>query len=190
MKIGLYFGSFNPVHHGHLIIASHILNFTGLDLVWFVVSPQNPFKETHSLLNENHRKHLVDLAIEGDHRMKTSNIEFKLPRPSYTINTLIHLEEQYPEHQFSIIMGSDGFRNIGKWKNAEVILKNYDIKIYKRSGYEVDPAMLSSRVQIVEAPLLQISGTLIRQLIKERKSIRYLVPDVVMEQIQSQQFYF
>lgn len=190
MKIGLYFGSFNPVHHGHLIIASHILNFTDLDMVWFVVSPLNPFKETHSLLNENHRKHLVDLAIVGDQRMKTSNIEFKLPRPSYTINTLIYLEEQFHDHQFSIIMGSDGFRNIGKWKNSDVILKNYDIKIYKRAGFDVDSSMLNERIQVVDAPLLQISGTLIRQLIKERKSIRYLVPDVVQDQILSQQYYF
>lgn len=188
--MGLYFGSFNPVHHGHLIIASHMVNFTEVDVVWFVVSPQNPFKESGSLLNENHRKHLVDLAIEGDHRLKSSNIEFKLPRPSYTINTLVHLEENYPAHDFAIIMGSDGFKNINKWKNAEVILKNYEILIYKRAGFEVDTAMLRSNIRIIDAPLLQISGSLIRRLIKEGKSIRYLVPDVVNEQIQSQQYYF
>lgn len=190
MRIGLYFGSFNPIHHGHLIIASHMVNFTELEMVWFVVSPQNPFKDSQSLLNENHRKHLVDLAITGDQRLKSSNIEFKLPRPSYTVNTLIHLEEAYPAHQFSLVMGSDGFKNIRKWKNSEVILKNYKILIYKRSGFEVDTKMLTPGIRIVEAPILQISGSLIRQLIKERKSIRYLVPDIVNEQIQSQQYYF
>lgn len=178
------------MHHGHLIIASHMANFTDLDAVWFVVSPQNPFKETQSLLNENHRKHLVDLAIAGDHRLKSSNIEFKLPRPSYTIDTLVHLEEKYPGHQFSIIMGSDGFKNIEKWKSAAVILKNYQILIYKRAGFDVDPARLANNIKIVDAPILQISGSFIRQLIKERKSIRYLVPDIVNEQIQSQQYFF
>lgn len=190
MKIGLYFGSFNPIHHGHLIIASHMVNFSDLQRVWFVISPQNPFKESASLLNERHRKHLVDLAIEDDVRLKTSDIEFKLPRPSYTIDTLVHLEEKYPQHEFTVIMGSDSFMNIKKWKNANVLLKNYSIKIYLRPGFPVDPKMLRKNIKLVEAPLLQISGTMIRQLIKERKSIRYLVPDIVREEIDGQQYYF
>ncbi|MBW7838114.1 MAG: nicotinate-nucleotide adenylyltransferase [Chitinophagaceae bacterium] len=190
MRIGLYFGSFNPVHHGHLIIASHMVNFTDLQRVWFVVSPQNPFKQSASLLNERHRKHLVDLAVEDDINLKTCDIEFKLPRPSYTIDTLIHLEERYPQHEFTVIMGSDSFQNIKKWKNGDLLIKNYPIKIYLRSGFPVDPTMLKHRIEVVEAPILQISGTLIRKLIKDRKSIRYLVPEKVREEIENQQFYF
>lgn len=190
MRIGLYFGSFNPIHNGHLIIASHMVNFTDLQKVWFVVSPQNPFKETKSLLNEYHRKHLVDLAVEDDNRLKVSSIEFNLPRPSYTINTLVYLEEKFPQHSFTILMGSDSFKNIRKWKNADILLKNYSIKIYLRSGFDVDPKMLTEKIEVVDAPLLQISGSLIRKIIRERKSIRYLVPESVNNEIVSQQFYF
>src|SRR6478672_4307435 len=120
--IGLYFGSFNPVHHGHLIIAKHLLNQKLVDEVWFVVSPQNPFKNSGTLLNENHRYFLLQEAIEGEQKLKVSNVEFKLPKPSYTVNTLSYLQEKYPDHSFSIIMGSDSFQNIEKWKNAEVII--------------------------------------------------------------------
>lgn len=188
MNIGLYFGSFNPVHHGHLIIANHILNESKVQEIWFVVSPQNPFKETASLLNEQHRLQLVKLAIDNTAGMRASNIEFSLPKPSYTIDTLIYLEEKYPNHQFNIIMGSDGFQNIGKWKNAEQLLKNYPIIIYKRPGFNVKET-LSTRVSIVDAPLLEISSTHIRKLIKEKKSIRYLVPEIVLEQIEREQYY-
>ena len=126
MKIGLYFGSFNPVHHGHLMIASHVVNRTDVQQVWFVVSPQNPFKQAGSLLNEYDRLHLVNLAIENDEtRLRASDVEFKLPRPSYTIDTLIYLEEKYPQHEFAIVMGSDGFINIKRWKNADILLKKY-----------------------------------------------------------------
>ena len=117
MKIGLYFGSFNPIHTGHLIIASHVSNYTDLQEIWFVISPQNPFKKSSSLLNENHRKFLVDLAIEGEDKLKSSNIEFKLPKPSYTVDTLLYLNEKYPKHEFSIIIGSDSYLNIEHWKN-------------------------------------------------------------------------
>src|SRR5688572_2401979 len=131
MKIGLYFGSFNPIHSGHLIIANHVLNESSLDRVWFVVTPQNPFKITTALLNEYDRLHLVRAAIEDDPRMRASDIEFSLPKPSYTVNTLAYLSERYPEHEFSIIMGSDSFQNLNKWKNFEVIVRNYTIYIYK-----------------------------------------------------------
>ena len=124
MKIGLYFGSFNPIHVGHLIIASHIVEHTDLDRVWFVVSPQNPFKNAAALLNERHRLSLVQIAIEGETNLKASDVEFKLPKPSYTINTLIYLTEKYPQHSFSIVMGSDGFQNIEKWKNYKQIINN------------------------------------------------------------------
>lgn len=154
------------------------------------MSPQNPFKESKSLLNENHRKHLIDLSLENDNRMKSSNIEFKLPRPSYTIDTLTHLKEKYPQNDFTVIMGSDSFKNILKWKNAEVLLKNYKIKVYLRPGFPVNPKLLSENIEVLKAPLLQISSTFIRDLIKQKKSIRYLVPDIINEEIQNQQFYF
>ena len=188
MKIGLYFGSFNPVHIGHLIIASYIANHTDLEQVWFVVSPQNPLKKETSLLNEQHRKHLIDLSIEGEKKLKTSNVEFKLPKPSYTIDTLTYLDEQYPRHQFSMIMGSDSFSNIKRWKNYEVLLKNYHIYIYERPGFKV-AANPDSRITLLRAPLLEISSTHIRELLHLRKSIRYLVPDIVKEEIELHHYY-
>lgn len=182
MKIGLYFGSFNPIHTGHLIIANHILNETELDKIWFIISPQNPFKNSDNLLNEYDRFHLVQKAIEDDTRLKASDIEFSLPKPSYTVHTLAYLGEKYPEHEFSIIMGSDSFQNLGKWKNAEVIVSNYPILVYKRPGFEIDNS-LNARIKVMEAPLLEISATHIRELIKAGKSIKYLVPQSVEEEI-------
>lgn len=182
MKIGLYFGSFNPIHIGHLIIANHLLNESGLERIWFVVSPQNPFKNATGLLNEYDRLHLVQKSIEHDVRLKASEIEFSLPKPSYTIHTLAYLKEKYPEHSFSLIMGSDSFQNIGKWKNADVIIKNYPILIYKRNGFDVDNTW-DATIQVTETPLIEISATYIRDLIKKGKSIKYLVPSVVEEEI-------
>jgi len=188
MKIGLYFGSFNPIHHGHLIIANHILNEEWVERVWFIVSPQNPFKESASLLNENHRYHLVNLAIEGDIRMKASDIEFTLPRPSYTAITLAHLTEKYPQHEFAIIMGGDSFQNIHRWKNASYILENYEILVYNRPDFDIFVDS-TSKVKVLEAPLLEISATHIRRLIKERKSVKYLLPDNVIEEIEKGGYY-
>lgn len=188
MKIGLYFGSFNPIHIGHLIIATHIANNTLLEQVWFVVSPQNPLKKEGSLLNEYHRKHLIDLSIEGEKKLKTSGVEFKLPRPSFTIDTLTYLAEKYPQHRFSIIMGSDSFSNIKRWKNYEILLKNYPIYIYERPGFKV-PEDPDAHITVLQAPLLEISSTHIRELIHLKKSIRYLVPDIVREEIEQHQYY-
>jgi len=188
VKIGLYFGSFNPIHTGHLIIASHVANNTLLEQVWFVISPQNPLKKGQSLLNEHHRKRLVDLCIEGEKKLKTSNVEFKLPKPSYTIDTLTYLTEKYPDHEFSIIMGSDSFSNIKKWKNYEILLKNYALFIYERPGFAV-AANPAARITILQAPLLEISSTHIRELVHLKKSIRYLVPDIVKEEIELHQYY-
>lgn len=182
MRVALYFGSFNPIHHGHLIIANYIVENTDADQVWFVVSPQNPFKQSSALLNEYQRLHLVNLAIEGEKKLKASNIEFNLPKPSYTINTLTYLKEKYPGNDFIVLMGSDSFQNISKWKNAEVILKNYPLYIYLRPGFEITETH-NATVKIVDAPLLQISATHIRESVKAGKSIRYLVPDLVMEEI-------
>jgi nicotinate-nucleotide adenylyltransferase len=183
MKIGLYFGSFNPVHVGHLIVANYALNETDLERVWFVVSPQNPFKQEKTLLNEYHRLHLVTLATQNDNRIKATDIEFSLPKPSYTVDTLIYLKEKYPEHEFVIIMGSDSFQNISHWKNYEVIIKNHEIYIYKRPGFEINNS-IGAQVKIIDAPLLQLSATYIRDCIAEGKSIRYMVPEVVLEEIE------
>jgi nicotinate-nucleotide adenylyltransferase len=187
MNIGLYFGSFNPIHTGHLIIANHILNFTGLKQVWFVVSPQNPLKPSSGLLNEYHRLHLVKTAIDGVTNLKASNIEFHLPRPSYTVDTLAHLAEKYPQHSFSVIMGSDSLCNLKRWKNHEFILKNYPLFVYLREGFKVDETL--GNITVVNAPLLNISSTQIRELIKEKKSIRFLVPDAVKEEIEASRYY-
>ncbi|HCL05652.1 MAG TPA: nicotinic acid mononucleotide adenylyltransferase [Chitinophagaceae bacterium] len=188
MNIGLYFGSFNPVHTGHLIIASHVVNQTNIQQVWLVVSPQNPFKSTTGLLNEYDRLHLVNLAIDDETRIRASDVEFKLPRPSYTIDTLTYLREKYPQHQFSIIMGSDGFQNLPKWKNADLLIREYPFVIYKRPGFDVTDTWKAS-VQILDAPMLDISATLIRTNIREGKSIRYLVPDKVREEIERNNYY-
>jgi nicotinate-nucleotide adenylyltransferase len=189
MKIGLYFGSFNPVHHGHLIIANHVVQSTLLDQVWFVVSPQNPLKPATELLNEYHRLFLIKAAIDGENFLRASDIEFKLPKPSYTIDTLTYIKEKYPLHDFSIIMGSDSYQNLPRWKNHEQLLKNTEFYIYVRAGFENIPAYNNARAHILEAPLLQISATHIRKILKEGKSIRYLVPDVVKEEIERNRYY-
>ncbi len=188
MKIGLFFGSFNPIHIGHLIIANHILNETEIKKIWFVVTPQNPFKNESSLLSEYNRLQLVRLATEDDKRLRASNIEFYLPKPSYTANTLIYLEEKYSTHEFTIIMGSDSFQNIEHWKNFQTIIQNYSIYIYIRSGFEIENKG-NAKIKVIEAPLLQISASHIRELAKKKKSIRYLVPDKVLEEIQRGNYY-
>lgn len=188
MKIGLYFGSFNPVHVGHLIIVNHILNESELEKIWFIVSPLNPFKDSHNLMNEYDRLHLVKKAIEEDPRLKASDIEFSLPKPSYTVHTLAYLKEKYPDHSFSIIMGSDSFQNLGKWKNPETLIENYPIIIYKRPGFDVNNK-LNANITIMDAPLLEISSTHIRELIKAGKSIKYLVPSNIEEEILSSTFF-
>jgi nicotinate-nucleotide adenylyltransferase len=189
MKIGLYFGSFNPIHHGHLIIANHIVQNTDIEQGWFIVSPQNPLKQTAGLLNEYHRLYLIKIAIEGEKNLRASDIEFGLPKPSYTSNTLAHLHEKYPEHEFSIIMGSDSFQNITRWKNYEYILKNYPVYIYKRPNHEMTQGFPEASIIEVHAPLLEISATHIRESIKNGKSIRYLVPEKVQEEIEKGHYY-
>lgn len=188
MKIGLYFGSFNPIHTGHLIIASHVLNETNLQQIWLVVSPQNPFKQEHSLLSEYHRLHLATLAVEDDERLRASDIEFKLPKPSYTIDTMVYLKEKYPQHEFTIIIGSDSFQNIQKWKNASILLAEYSFVIYNRPGF-IATIPDGAKAVILDAPMLSISATHIRNSIKERKSIQYLVPEKVREYIEANHYY-
>lgn len=189
MKIGLYFGSFNPVHTGHLIIANHVINNTDLQQVWLIVSPQNPLKPSSSLLNEYHRLHLVQSAMEGETKLKASNIEFHLPKPSYTVDTLAYLKEKYPQHVFAVIMGSDSFCNLTKWKNYEVIIKDLPLYIYERQGFKINNTELNADITVLKAPLLQISSTHIRELIHQGKSIRYMVPDIVKEEIERNGYY-
>ena len=188
MKIGLYFGSFNPIHVGHLIIANYIANNTDLNQIWFVVSPQNPLKLNNTLLNKYHRKYLIDIAIEGEKKLKTSSIEFSLPLPSYTIDTLTYLKEKYINDTFYVIMGSDSLKNITKWKNYELLLKNYQLLVYDRPGFK-NENIVSSNVIYIKAPVLDISSTGIREMIKEGKSIKFLVPDVVREEIERNHYY-
>jgi nicotinate-nucleotide adenylyltransferase len=188
MKIGLFFGSFNPVHIGHLIIANHILNESNLQRIWFIVSPQNPFKQSKTLLNEYDRFYLAQKAVEENDKLKVIDIEFSLPKPSYTVHTLAYLKEKYPSYSFTIIMGSDSFQNLDKWKNSEMIITNYPIIIYQRPNFEVDNK-LNASIQIMQAPLLEISATHIRELILNGKSIKYLVPEIVEEEILASGFF-
>jgi len=189
MKIGLYFGSFNPIHTGHLIIAEHVLNYTDLDRVWLVVSPQNPLKPSVTLLGEYDRLHLVNLAIENSNRLKAVDVEFRLPKPSYTITTLTYLTEKYPDDEFTVIMGSDSFKNLPKWLNYEKLIRDYSFMIYLRPGFPIDSIRSDIKAEILEAPMLDISASFIRKNIKEDKSIRFLVPDNVFEYIQTNNYF-
>ncbi len=184
MKIGLFFGSFNPIHIGHLIIADHIAQYTDLKEVWLVVSPHNPLKEKSTLARDHDRLHLVQLAVEDNPRLKASSVEFQLPKPSYTIDTLTYLKEKYPEKEFALIMGSDNFKSIHLWKNYQVLLEQFDIYLYNRPEEEIEDVTLHKSVHIVPAPLLGISSTYIRTRIRSGKSVRYLVPDKVFDYLE------
>ena len=188
MNIGLYFGSFNPIHIGHLVIANYALNLTSLEKVWFVVSPQNPLKDQSKLLNATKRLVLAKKAISGDKRFLVSDVEFDLPKPSYTINTLYHLQKKHPEHDFSLIMGSDSYLSLHKWKNFKSIISEYKIFVYPRPDVRLRNRQ-GTNAEILNAPLLDISSTEIRDLIKSKKSIRYLVPERVRKEIEKNGYY-
>lgn len=188
MHIGLYFGSFNPIHIGHLIIANHVLQHSEVDKIWFVLSPHNPLKESHTLLNEYDRLHLAELAIADNPKFRASNVEFQLPRPSYTIDTLTYLSEKFPLERFSVIMGGDSYQNIHRWKNYEQLLQHYAIIVYNRPGFTVDP-LPGAQITVMDAPMLDISSTFIRKLIREGKSTRYILPDVVWKYIADNKYY-
>lgn len=188
MHIGLYFGSFNPVHIGHLIIANHVLQYSDIDKLWFVLSPHNPLKDSHALLNEYDRMHLLQLAIDDNPKFRVSNVEFSLPKPSYTIDTLTYLHEKFPLEQFSVIMGGDSFQNIRRWKNWEQLLAQYSVIVYNRSGYTVHPPE-GARVQVLDAPMIDISSSFIRAQVKLKKSVRYLLPDAVWQYISENRYY-
>ncbi len=188
-KTGLLFGSFNPIHTGHLIIASYMLEFSDLEEVWFVVSPQNPLKERSSLLSDHHRFQMVNVAIENDYRFHASNIEFDLPRPSYTIHTLTYLQEKYPNREFIMITGTDIFPTFHKWKNWEQLLEFYKFYVYPRPGSQDHELTLHPSVKVFNAPIIEISATFIRQAIKEKKNMLYYLPEKVYEYILEMHFY-
>ncbi len=187
---GLFFGSFNPVHVGHLIIANYILNHTDLEQIWMVVSPHNPHKSKASLANDYDRLHLLNLAIGDNPKLKSSDIEFNLPQPSYTIDTLTHLSEKYPNKRFSLIMGGDNLGSLHKWKNYEKILEYYSITVFSRPGYDLGPLAAHPKVTVLQdTPMLHISASDIRNLRKLKKSIQYLVPDSVYTAIEQSGLY-
>lgn len=188
-KIGLFFGSFNPIHVGHLIIAKYMTNFTALDEVWFVVSPQNPFKEKKSLGNMYDRLEMVNLALEGEYKLRASNIEFNLPQPSYTIDTLAHLQEKHPTKEFMLIMGEDNLQGFSKWKNADLILRDYKLIVYPRPGYDGGKYKGHPSVIMTDTPQMELSSTFLRQCIKEGKDIRYYTVDKVREFIDRKGLY-
>ncbi|WP_405294886.1 nicotinate (nicotinamide) nucleotide adenylyltransferase [Algibacter sp. Ld11] len=191
MKIGLYFGSFNPIHIGHLVIANHIAEHSDLDQVWFVVTPHNPFKKKSSLLDNYQRLELVYRATKDYDKLKPSDIEFNLPQPNYTINTLVHLQEKYPNHEFSLIMGEDNLKSFHKWKNYDVILENHDIYVYPRiSESKVDTQFNGhSKIHVVNAPVMELSSTFIRNAIKTGKNVKPMLPENVWEYLDEMNFY-
>jgi len=191
MKIGLYFGTFNPIHVGHLIIANHMAEFSGVDQVWLMVTPHNPLKQKSSLLDDHKRFHLVDLATEDYLKIKASDFEFKLSQPNYTINTLAHLEDKFPQHQFSLIMGEDNLKSLHKWKNYETIIENYLIYVYPRISNEVAILDLKNHknIQYIAAPIVEISSTFIRASILNKKNVQPLLPQKVWEYIDYNNFY-
>ncbi len=189
MKIGLFFGSFNPVHIGHMIIANYMTTQTDLDQVWMVVSPQNPLKEKSSLARDYDRLHLVRLAIEGNSQLEASKIEFNLPKPSYTIDTLTYLREAHPNNEFVLIMGGDNLGTLHKWKNYELILRDYQVYVYRRPNYDLGDLATHESVQLFDAPLMQISASYIRKCIQEGHSIQYLVPEPVYDYLSTSNMY-
>ena len=191
MKIGLYFGTFNPIHVGHLIIANHLAENSDIDQVWMVITPHNPLKKKANLLEDYHRLHMVHLATEKFDKIQPSDIEFKLAQPNYTINTLVHLEEKFPNHEFSLIMGEDNLESFNKWKNYEVILANYQIYVYPRISESVIPEEFENHPKIkrVEAPIIELSSTFIRNNIKAGKNIQPMLNPKVWEYINHNLFY-
>jgi len=189
MITGLYFGSFNPIHIGHLAIANFMVELSELDQLWFVVSPQNPLKEKKSLLQDYHRLEMVRLAVEDDDRFRASDIEFKLPTPSYTIDTLTYLEEKHPGMQFQLVMGADGLRTFHKWKHADLIVEKYHRLIYPRPGTDKETAARLPNATLVNAPMMEISSSFIRQAIKEGKDVRHLVPARAYTYMREMHFY-
>lgn len=189
MKVGLYFGSFNPIHIGHLAIANYMVEFSDLDELWMVISPQNPLKKKKTLLDEFERYRLVELALNDDQKIKPADIEFRLPKPSYTIDTLTYLSEKYPKNEFVLIAGTDNFSSFHKWKNYEEILKQYKLYIYPRPGYGLGEFENHKSIELINAPLMEISSSFIRNSIKDGKDVRYFLPKEVYDYIDKMHLY-
>ncbi len=189
MKIGLYFGTYNPIHIGHLAIAGYMVEYADVDQVWFVVSPQNPFKSRTNLLEDYHRLEMVNRAIEPYDKLRSSDIEFKLQKPSYTVHTLVALQEKYPQHAFQLIMGEDNLSHFHKWRNHEEILKMAQLLVYPRPGAETGPFHDHESVKMVQAPLMQISSTMIRKGVKEGVDTRYFMPKPAWDFMDEMNFY-
>lgn len=191
MKVGLYFGTFNPIHVGHLIIANHIVENSDLDQLWMVVTPHNPLKKKSGLLADYHRLQMVHLATEEYDKIIPSDIEFKLPQPNYTVNTLAHLQEKFPQHEFSLIMGEDNLKSLKKWKNYEVILNDYQLYVYPRISTDEVPEEFENHPNIhkVNAPIIELSSTFIRNSIKEQKNVKPMLDAKVWEYINHNLFY-
>ena len=188
-KIGLFFGSFNPIHNGHLMLANYLAEYGDMDEIWFVVSPQNPFKDKKSLLADRHRMYMVELAIKGDERFQVCDIEFYMPQPSYTIDTLTRLQERHPNTDFYLICGMDNIESFKKWKNYEMILQYHHLMVYPRKGYSSNELVEHPSVTVVEAPEIEVSSTFIRNAIGEGKDVRYFVPKEVYKYIIDMHFY-
>ncbi|AZI66748.1 nicotinate-nucleotide adenylyltransferase [Kaistella daneshvariae] len=191
-KIGLFFGSFNPIHIGHLILANYILENTDMDELWFVVSPQNPFKEKKSLLKDHNRLDMVQLAVKNYPKMRASNVEFSLPQPSYSIDTLTYLKEKHPDYHFALIMGEDNLETLPKWKNAQTLIENYQIIVYPRLSEESEKEKkmpLHGNISLIKAPIIELSATEIRKMLKEGKNVRPMLPPEVFEYLDGSNFY-
>lgn len=190
LKIGLYFGTYNPIHIGHLAIANYMVEFTDIDQLWFVVTPQNPHKVKKNLLDDYQRLEMVHRAVEGDDRLRASNIEFNLPRPSYTVDTLAYLNDQHPDYDFEILIGSDNLENLHKWKNYETIIENYGVIVYPRPGFDRSKVVARKNITIAEdAPLMEISASFIRKAIKDGKDVRHFLPAKTWQYLEEMNFY-
>ncbi|MGH2665518.1 nicotinate (nicotinamide) nucleotide adenylyltransferase [Flavobacterium sp.] len=191
MKIGLYFGTFNPIHIGHLIIANHMAEYSDLDQIWMIVTPHNPHKLKNTLLDDHHRLEMVYLATKDFPKIMPSDVEFKLPQPNYTVNTLAHLQEKHPQHEFSLIMGEDNLNSLHKWKNYEVILQNHSIYVYPRlSSGEINSQFINHpKIHRVGAPVIELSSTFIRESIKNKKNVTPMLPEKVWDYIDHNLFY-
>lgn len=189
MKVGLFFGSFNPIHIGHLIVANVMVENTDLDQVWFIVSPQNPFKKQSTLLHEFDRYDLIRAAIHDNYNLKVSDVEFSMPKPSYTIDTLTYLSDAHPDKEFKLIIGEDNLKSFPKWKNADQILKNYSLLVYPRPHAQPSDLIKHPKVHMIDAPMIDISATFIRNSIKNNKSIKYLVPEAVEDLIRGKRLF-